>query len=84
VVTVDSGPLTVTATPPAAEISSIHAGEPVTLTIAGLASTVPGKIQQVTAQSGQSSGSLAYRVVIVITGRMPALSPGTTVSVSPN
>jgi multidrug efflux pump subunit AcrA (membrane-fusion protein) len=84
VVTVDSGPLTVTAAPPAADISSIRAGEPVTLTIAGLAGTVPGKIQQVTAQPGQSSGSLAYRVVIFITGRMPALSPGTTVSVSPN
>lgn len=82
VVALVSGPLTVTATPPSADVARLHPGERVTLTITGISQSVLGSVSKVTAKTGQQGNTVGYRVVITIVRPAVHLVPGATVTIA--
>lgn len=82
VVTVDSGPLIVSARLPGTEIGEVRAGQAVTLDIQQLQTTLPGKIVQVNQAASQTQNAVSYVVLCQIGAHDPALMAGMTVSVT--
>jgi multidrug resistance efflux pump len=83
VVTIDSGPLVVSARLPGTEIGEVRAGQPVTLHIEPLRVNLPGSLVQVNQVASQSQTDVSYVVVCQIDARDAALMPGMTVTITP-
>jgi multidrug resistance efflux pump len=82
-VTVDSGPLVVSARLPGTEIGVVRVGQAVTLDIEPLNQRVPGRILQVSQVASQSQSAVGYTVLCQIEASNPALLAGMTVSITP-
>jgi len=83
VVTVDSGPLIVSAHLPGAEIGAVRTGQPVTLGIQPLRVSLPGKVVQVNQVASQSQTAVDYTVVCVIDTPDSQLMAGMTADITP-
>ena len=83
VVTVDSGPLIVSAHLPGTEIGAVRTGQPVTLSIEPLRQSLPGKVVQVNQVASQSQTDVSYTMVCQIDAPDPQLMAGMTVSITP-
>jgi multidrug efflux pump subunit AcrA (membrane-fusion protein) len=83
VVTVDSGPLIVSAHLPGAEIGAVRTGQPVTLGIQPLRVSLPGKVVQVNQVASQSQTAVDYTVVCVIDTPDSQLMAGMTANITP-
>ncbi|MGH3238111.1 MAG: HlyD family secretion protein, partial [Streptosporangiaceae bacterium] len=83
VVTVDSGPLVVSAQLPGTEIGEVRAGQPVTLDIAALQASLPGKVVQVNQVASQSQTTVSYTVICQTEPHDTRLMAGMTVSITP-
>jgi multidrug resistance efflux pump len=83
VLTVDSGPLVVSANLPGTEIGEVRAGQAVTLNIEPLHLSLPGKVAQVNQVASQSQTTVNYTVICLIEASDVQLMAGMTVNVSP-
>ena len=83
VVTVDSGPLVVSAQLPGTEIGEVRAGRPVTLDVAALQVSLPGKVVQVNQVASQSQTTVSYTVICQPGSHDTRLMAGMTVSITP-
>lgn len=83
VLTVDSGPLVVSANLPGTEIGEVRAGQAVTLDIEPLHLNLPGKVAQVNQVASQSQTAVGYTVICLIESRDVQLMAGMTVNVTP-
>jgi HlyD family secretion protein len=83
VVTIDSGPLIVSAHLPGIEIGEVRAGQPVTLDIQPLRVNLPGKVVQVNQVASQSQTAVSYVVLCTIEPHDTALMAGMTVNITP-
>jgi HlyD family secretion protein len=83
VLTVDSGPLVVSANLPGAEIGEVRAGQPVTLDIQPLHTSLQGKVIQVNQVASQSQTAVGYTVICQIDAPSSQLMAGMTVNITP-
>jgi multidrug resistance efflux pump len=83
VVTVDSGPLIVSAHLPGTEIGDVRTGQSVTLNIEPLRMSLPGKVVQVNQVASQSQTDVSYIVICRINAPDTQLMAGMTVSITP-
>jgi multidrug efflux pump subunit AcrA (membrane-fusion protein) len=83
VVTVDSGPLIVSARLPGTEIGEVRPGQAVTFDIQQLQMSLPGKVVQVVQVASASQNAVSYEVLCRIEARDAALMAGMTVSIIP-
>jgi len=83
VLTVDSGPLIVSAHLPGSAIGAVRAGQPVTLGIQSLHLSLPGKVIAVNQVASQSPTGVSYTVICQIEASEPRLMAGMTVNVIP-
>ena len=83
VVTVNSGPLIVSAHLPGTEIGNVRTGQSVTLNIESLRASLPGKMVQVNQVASQSQTDVSYIVICRIEAPDTQLMPGMTVSITP-
>ena len=83
VVTVDSGPLVVSARLPGTAIGKVRAGQPVALDIQPLQLRLSGRVVQVNQVASQSQTAVSYTVICQIdTGGTPLMA-GMTVAITP-
>jgi multidrug efflux pump subunit AcrA (membrane-fusion protein) len=83
VVTVDSGPLIVSARLPGTAIGEVRAGQPVALDIQPLQLRLPGQVVQVNQVASQSQTSVSYTVICQIDAHGAPLMAGMTVNITP-
>jgi multidrug efflux pump subunit AcrA (membrane-fusion protein) len=83
VLTVDSGPLIVSADLPGTAIGEVRVGQPVTLDIQPLHLSLPGKVVQVNQVASQSQTAVSYTVICQIDAQGAHLMAGMTVNVTP-
>jgi multidrug resistance efflux pump len=83
VLTVDSGPLIVSAHLPGSAIGAVRAGQPVTLGIQSLHLSLPGKVIAVNQIASQSPTGVSYTVICQIEASDSRLLAGMTVNVIP-
>jgi multidrug resistance efflux pump len=83
IVTVDSGPLVVSAQLPGTQIGDVWAGQSVTLNIEPLHLSLPGKVMQVNQDASQSQTTVSYTAICQIDASDVKLIPGMTVNVTP-
>jgi len=83
VVTIDSGPLVVSAHLPGTEVGSIRVGQPVTLAIEPLHVSLPGRVLRFSQVQGQSQGAVSYVVFCHIDARDAALLAGMAADIIP-
>lgn len=83
VVTVDSGPLIVSAHLPGTEIGEVHPGQAVRFDVSQLQVSLPGKVVQVNQIASQAQNAVAYVVLCRIEAEDTAVMAGMTVSISP-
>jgi multidrug resistance efflux pump len=83
VVTVDSGPLIVSAHLPGTQIGEVRAGQELTFDVQQLQATLPGKVLQVNQVASQSQSAVSYVVLCQIETPDSALIAGMTVSITP-
>jgi len=83
VLTVDSGPLVVSANLPGTAIGEVRVGQPVTLDIQPLHLSLPGKVVQVNQVASQSQTAVSYTVICQIGAQGTQLMAGMTVNVTP-
>jgi multidrug resistance efflux pump len=83
IVTLDSGPLIVTAHLPNTEIGVVRAGQKVTLDVQPLHVNLPGQVLQVNQVVTQSQTAVSYVMTCQIEARDPALLAGMAVSITP-
>jgi hypothetical protein len=83
VVTVDSGPLIVSARLPGTAIGEVRAGQPVALDIQPLQLRLPGQVVQVNQVASQSQTSVSYTVICQIDAQGAPLMAGMTVNITP-
>lgn len=82
VVTVDSGPLIVSAKLPGTEIGVVRVGQAVTVDVESLNQSLPGKVLQVSQVPSQSQ-TVSYTVLCQIGASNSSLVAGMTVSITP-
>ncbi len=83
VVTVDSGPLIVSAHLPGTAIGAVRIGQPVALDIQPLHIRLPGKVVQVNQLASQSQTSVSYTVICQVDAHGTQLMAGMTVNITP-
>ena len=83
VLTVDSGPLIVSANLPGTAIGEVRVGQPVTLDIQPLHLSLPGKVVQVNQIASQSQTAVGYTVICQIDAQGTQLMAGMTVNITP-
>ncbi len=83
VVTVDSGPLIVSAHLPGTAIGEVRVGQPVALDIQPLHIRLQGKVLQVNQIASQSQTSVSYTVICRVDARGTQLMAGMTVNIIP-
>jgi multidrug resistance efflux pump len=83
VLTVDSGPLVVSANLPGTEIGEVRAGQAVTLNIEPLHLSLPGKVAEVNQVASPSQTAVNYTVICLIEARDVQLMAGMTVNITP-
>ena len=83
VITVDSGPLMVSARLPGTEIGEVRPGRAVTFDIQQLQVRLPGKVVQVNQVASQSQNAVSYVVLCRIEAVDTALMAGMTVGITP-
>jgi len=83
VLTVDSGPLIVSANLPGTAIGEVRVGQPVTLDIQPLHLSLPGKVVQVNQIASQSQTAVGYTVICQIDAQGNQLMAGMTVNITP-
>jgi len=83
VLTVDSGPLIVSAHLPGSAIGAVRAGQPVTLGVQSLHLSLPGKVIAVNQIASQSQAGVSYTVICQIEASDSQLMAGMTVNVIP-
>jgi multidrug resistance efflux pump len=83
VVTVDSGPLVVSAQLPGTEIGAIRTGQPVTLDIEPLRVSLPGKIVQISQVASGSQTVVSYTAICQIEPNDLQLMAGMSVNITP-
>jgi multidrug efflux pump subunit AcrA (membrane-fusion protein) len=83
VLTVDSGPLIVSASLPGTAIGEVRAGQPVTLDIQPLHLSLPGKVVQVNQVASQSQTAVGYTVICQVDAQGTQLMAGMTVNITP-
>lgn len=83
VITVDSGPLMVSARLPGTEIGEVRPGRAVTFDIQQLQVRLPGKVVQVNQVASQSQNAVSYVVLCRIEADDTALMAGMTVGITP-
>jgi multidrug resistance efflux pump len=83
VVTVDSGPLIVSANLPGTAIGEVRVGQPVALDIQPLHLSLPGKVVQVNQVASQSQTAVSYTVICQIDAQGAQLMAGMTVNITP-
>jgi multidrug efflux pump subunit AcrA (membrane-fusion protein) len=83
VLTVDSGPLIVSANLPGTAIGAVRVGQPVTLDIQPLHLSLPGKVVQINQIASQSQTAVGYTVICQIDAQGTALMAGMTVNITP-
>jgi multidrug resistance efflux pump len=83
VMTVDSGPLVVSAHLPGSEVGNVSPGQQVMLDIEPLHVSLPGKVIQVNQDISQSQSAVSYTVTCQINVPDSRLMPGMTVNVVP-
>jgi len=82
VLTVDSGPLIVSANLPGTAIGEVRVGQPVTLDIQPLHLSLPGKVVQVNQIASQSQTAVGYTVICQIDAQGTQLIAGMTVNIT--
>jgi multidrug efflux pump subunit AcrA (membrane-fusion protein) len=83
VLTVDSGPLIVSASLPGTAIGAVRVGQPVTLDIQPLHLSLPGRVVQINQVASQSQTAVSYTVICQIDAQGTALMAGMTVNITP-
>jgi multidrug resistance efflux pump len=83
VVTIDSGPLVVSARLPGTEVGNVRVGQAVTLTIEPLNVSLPGKVLQLSQVPSQSQTAVSYMVLCQIDAHDSALLAGMAADVIP-
>ena len=83
VITVDSGPLMVSARLPGTEIGEVRAGQAVTLDIQPLQVRLSGRVVQVNQVASQSQTAVSYMVICQIEADDTPLMAGMTVAITP-
>jgi multidrug resistance efflux pump len=83
VVTIDSGPLVVSARLPGTEVGNVRVGQAVTLTIEPLHVSLPGKVLQLSQVPSQSQTAVSYMALCQIETRDSALLAGMAADVIP-
>jgi multidrug resistance efflux pump len=83
VVTIDSGPLVVSARLPGTEVGNVRVGQAVTLTIEPLNVSLPGKVLQLSQVPSQSQTAVSYMVLCQIEAHDSALLAGMAADVIP-
>jgi multidrug efflux pump subunit AcrA (membrane-fusion protein) len=83
VLTVDSGPLIVSANLPGTAIGEVRAGQTVTLDVQPLHLSRPGKVVQVNQVASQSQTAVSYTVICQINAQGTQLMAGMTVNITP-
>ena len=83
VLTVDSGPLIVSANLPGTAIGEVRVGQPVTLDIQPLHLSLPGKVVQVNQIASPSQTAVGYTVICQIDAQGTQLMAGMTVNITP-
>ncbi len=83
VVTVDSGPLIVSAHLPGTAIGAVRVGQPVALDIQPLHIRLQGKVLQVNQVASQSQTSVSYTVICQVDAQGAQLMAGMTVNITP-
>jgi multidrug efflux pump subunit AcrA (membrane-fusion protein) len=83
VLTVDSGPLIVSANLPGTAIGEVRVGQPVTLDIQPLHLSLPGQVVQVNQIASQSQTAVGYTVICQFDAQAAQLMAGMTVNITP-
>ena len=83
VITVDSGPLVVSARLPGTAIGEVRAEQPVALDIQPLQLRLSGQVVQVNQVASQSQTSVSYTVICQIDAHGAPLMAGMTVNITP-
>ena len=83
VITVDSGPLVVSARLPGTAIGEVRAEQPVALDIQPLQLRLSGQVVQVNQVASQSQTSVSYTVICQIDAQGAPLMAGMTVNITP-
>jgi len=83
VLTVDTGPLVVSADLPGDQIGTVRPGQPVTLDIESLNISLPAKVAQINQVASQSQTAVNYTVICLIEARDIQLMAGMTVKITP-